>query len=146
MIEGVLLDLGGVVYVGDEPLSGALEALDRLRGAGLSLRYLTNTTRTPKRAMLDKLRRLGVPAEAGDLFMPALAARHHLAARGLSPVLLVHPALEEDFEGLPMNGPNAVIIGDAAQIEQDTLDHRSNPVACLASETQSTTAALRRRN
>ena len=115
MIEGVLLDLGGVVYVGDEPLSGALEALDRLRAADLSLRHITNTTRTPRRAMLDKPRRLGVPAEAGDLFMPALAARHHLEARGLSPMLLVHPALEEDFEGLPTNGPNAVVIGDAAQ-------------------------------
>jgi HAD superfamily hydrolase (TIGR01458 family) len=115
MIEGVLLDLGGVVYVGDGPLPGALEALDRLRAAGLSLRYITNTTRTPKRAMLDKLRRLGVPAEAGDLFMPALAARHHLEARGLSPALLIHPALEEDFEGLPAKGRNAVVIGDAAQ-------------------------------
>ncbi len=115
MIEGVLLDLGGVVYVGDGPLPGALEALDRLRAAGLSLRYITNTTRTPKRAMLDKLRRLGVPAEAGELFMPAQAARHHLEARGLSPTLLVHPALEEDFEGLSSEGPNAVVIGDAAQ-------------------------------
>ncbi len=33
MIEGVLLDLGGVVYVGDRPLPGALEALDRLRAS-----------------------------------------------------------------------------------------------------------------
>jgi HAD superfamily hydrolase (TIGR01458 family) len=115
MIKGVLLDLGGVVYVGAAPLAGALQALDRLRGSGLALRYITNTTRIPKRAMLDKLHRLGVPAEAGDLFMPALAARHYLEARGLSPALLVHPALEEDFEGLPAKGPKAVVIGDAAQ-------------------------------
>jgi HAD superfamily hydrolase (TIGR01458 family) len=115
MIEGVLLDLGGVVYVGEAPLPGALVALDRLRAAGLPLRYITNTTRTPKRAMLAKLRRLGVPAEDGDLFMPALAARHYLEARALSPALLVHPALEEDFEGLPADGPKAVVVGDAAQ-------------------------------
>jgi HAD superfamily hydrolase (TIGR01458 family) len=115
MIEGVLLDLGGVVYVGDAPLPGALEALDRLRATGLPLRYITNTTRTPKRAMLAKLRRLGVPAEDGELFMPALAARHYLEARALSPALLVHPALEEDFEGLPADGREAVVIGDAAQ-------------------------------
>ena len=60
MIGGVLLDLGGVVYVGDAPLAGALEALERLRATGLPLRYITNTTRTPKRAMLAKLHRLGV--------------------------------------------------------------------------------------
>ncbi len=115
MISAVLLDLGGVVYVGDAPLPGALEALRRLRAAGLPLRYITNTTRTPKRAMLDKLRRLGVPAGEGDLFMPALAARHYLEARGLCPALLVHPALEEDFEDLPGGEPKAVVIGDAAQ-------------------------------
>ncbi len=37
MIESVLLDLGGVVYVGDAPLPGALEALARLRASGLPL-------------------------------------------------------------------------------------------------------------
>jgi HAD superfamily hydrolase (TIGR01458 family) len=119
MIEGVLLDLGGVVYVGDAPLAGALEALERLRATGLALRYITNTTRIPKRAMLAKLHRLGVPAGEAELFMPALAARRHLEARGSSPQLLVHPALEEDFAGLPGDGPGdgpeAVVIGDAAE-------------------------------
>ncbi len=115
MFKGVLLDLGGVVYVGDAPLPGALEALGRLRASGAALRYITNTTRTPKRAMLDKLRRLGVPAGEADLFMPALAARRHIEARGLSPALLVHPALEEDFAGLSAEGPKAVVVGDAAR-------------------------------
>lgn len=115
MIAGVLLDLGGVVYVGDTPLPGAVAALDRLRAADLPLRYITNTTRTPKRAMLDKLHGLGVPAGESELFMPALAARQHLEADGLSPSLLVHPALEEDFDGLPAAGPKAVVVGDAAR-------------------------------
>ena len=44
-VRGVLLDLGGVVYVGDTPLAGALNAIRRLRQAGLALRFLTNTTR-----------------------------------------------------------------------------------------------------
>jgi len=50
------------------------------------------------------------------LFMPAIAARRHLQAHGLIPHLLVHPALEEDFAGLPAgDGPKAVVVGDAAQ-------------------------------
>ncbi len=44
-VRGVLLDLGGVVYVGDIPLPGALAAIRRLRQAGLGLLFLTNTTR-----------------------------------------------------------------------------------------------------
>ena len=37
-VKGVLLDLGGVVYVGDAPLTGALVALDRLKAAVLATR------------------------------------------------------------------------------------------------------------
>jgi len=114
-IEGVLLDLGGVVYVGDTVLPGALAALERLGQAGLPLRYLTNTTRTPRRAMLAKLRRLGLKLAPEELFMPALAARQILELERLSPHLLVHPALEEDFAGDWTASGSAVVIGDAAE-------------------------------
>lgn len=113
-IRGVLLDLGGVAYVGDETLPGAVDAVARLRGAGLAVCFITNTTRTPRRAFLDKIRRLGLSVEADELFMPAIAARRLLEARGLCPLLLVHPALVEDFAGLPAAGPPAVVVGDAA--------------------------------
>jgi HAD superfamily hydrolase (TIGR01458 family) len=115
MIKGVLLDLGGVVYVGERPLPGALEALDRLRNAGLPLRYLTNTTRNPRRKLLTKLHAMDVPAERDELFMPAIAARGYLVAQGLTPHLLVHPALEEDFADLPETDRRAVVIGDAGE-------------------------------
>lgn len=115
MIGGVLLDLGVVVYVGDTPLPGALAALERLKASGLPVRYITNTTRTPKRLMLAKLHRLGVPAGEDELFMPALAARRYLENKRLVPYLLVHPALEEDFAGLPEGAATAVVIGDAAE-------------------------------
>ena len=44
MISGVLLDLAGVIYEGEMALPGALNAVDRLRRAGFSLRFVTNTT------------------------------------------------------------------------------------------------------
>ncbi len=47
--------------------------------------------------------------------MPAIAARRHLEAQGLAPHLLVHPALEEDFAGLPGGAAKAVVVGDAAE-------------------------------
>ncbi len=115
MIKGVLLDLGGVVYVGERALPGALDAVARLREAGVGLRYITNTTRTPLAAMLAKLRGLGLEAAPEELFMPAIAARRHLEAQGMAPYLLVHPALEEDFAGLPESAAKAVVVGDAAE-------------------------------
>ncbi len=62
-----------------------------------SLRYITNTTRTPRRGMLDKLARIGLRADADELFMPAIAARHYLERHRLAPLLLVHPARASTF-------------------------------------------------
>lgn len=115
-IRGVLLDLGGVVYVGNDALPGAIDAVDRIRAAGIPIRGITNTTRQPRRALLDKLRGMGLILEPDELFMPAIAARRYLEANGMSPHLLIHPALEEDFAGLPeTKGPSAVVVGDAGR-------------------------------
>lgn len=110
--RGVLLDIGGVLYVGDRPIDGAHEALEELRAAGLAIRFITNTTSNPRRGVLGKLARMAFEIEPQELFTPAAAARDWLAVRGLMPWLLVAEALLEDF---PDRGdePDAVVIGDA---------------------------------
>ena len=60
MIRGVLLDLAGVIYEGEKALPGALKAVDQLRHAGLSLRFVTNTTRMTKSMVLQRLAGLGL--------------------------------------------------------------------------------------
>ena len=112
-VRGVLLDLGGVVYVGDTPIGGALSAVARLREAGLPLRFVTNTTRRSRRQVIADLRRMGLPISDEELLTPALMARAFLLKHQLSPFLVVHPELEEDFAGLAAGHPEAVIIGDA---------------------------------
>lgn len=113
LIRGVLLDLGGVVYVGDEPLPGAVAAVERLKGAGVPVRYITNTTRTPRRLLVEKLKNMNLPVREEELFMPAAAAHRYLRDQGLRPHPLVHPALGEDLTGLPEAGREAVVVGDA---------------------------------
>lgn len=123
MYKGVLLDLGGVVYVGGEALPGAVEAVERLRDAGLGVRFLTNTTRQPRSALRGKLETLGLKARLEEIFMPAVAARDRLLREGLAAHLLIHPALSEDFAGLPDGEPRAVVIGDAGRyFTYDTLN------------------------
>ena len=114
MIRAVLLDLAGVVYQGEQPLPGAVQAIASLRNAGFRLRFLTNTTRMPRRALLSRLNSMGIAIADDELFTPAQAACAWLAAKGLSAHLLIHPALQEDFANLPASGPEAVVIGDAA--------------------------------
>lgn len=113
MIKSVLLDLGGVVFVGDEALPGAVDAIARLRANGVDLRFVTNTTQKPLRALLGKLQKLGIDAAEDEVFMPGIAARRYLADHGLRAMLLVHPGLREDFERPAEGKADAVVIGDA---------------------------------
>jgi ribonucleotide monophosphatase NagD (HAD superfamily) len=88
MIRAVLLDLAGVVYQGEQPLPGAVQAIASLRNAGFRLRFLTNTTRMPRRGLLSRLKGMGIAIADDELFTPAQAARAWLAAKGLSAHLL----------------------------------------------------------
>lgn len=114
-IRGVLLDLAGVLYVGEEPLPGAHDAIENLKQAGLPTRFVTNTTRSTRRAILDRLDAMGLPIPVDALFTAPLAARHYIESQGLRPYLLIHPNLKDDFP--PMNqGPfDAVLLGDAGE-------------------------------
>lgn len=56
---------------------------------------------------------MGLAAEGDELITPAGAARRIIEREGLAPLLLVHPALVEDFAGLPAGTREAVVVGDA---------------------------------
>jgi HAD superfamily hydrolase (TIGR01450 family) len=60
---GYVLDLDGTIYLGEEPLPGAIETLAALRDAGSRLVYLTNKPLERPAAYAAKLRAMGVPAE-----------------------------------------------------------------------------------
>jgi HAD superfamily hydrolase (TIGR01458 family) len=113
MVQGVLIDLDGVVYVGNELLPGSLGAILRLRELGIPFKFITNTTRRPRRRIVSDLARLGLGIDARDLFTPAALARDFLERENLVPFLIVHPDLREEFVGLPSDGGEAVVVGDA---------------------------------
>ena len=73
-IDAALLDLDGVLYVEGELLPGADEAVKRLRGAGIALRFVTNTTANSRSQTLEKLRDFGIELEEDELVTPAALA------------------------------------------------------------------------
>ncbi len=114
MVKAVLLDLAGVLYDGDRAVPGAAAAVARLRRAGLPVRFLTNTTRQPRRALIARLARLGFDVAPEEVFTPAVAACDRLIRSRQVPHLLIHPDLAEDFRHAPSDGPaTAVVLGDA---------------------------------
>jgi len=115
MIKGVLLDLSGTIYVGDEVLPRALEAVQRLSAENIPLRYLTNSSRSSRKDIRHKLLEMGFAVSAEEIFTAPMAIKAYLRAHKLSPWLLVNPAIQGEFKEFSGATPDAVIICDAAQ-------------------------------
>ena len=114
-IKGLLLDLDGTLYVGEEPIAGAREAVGVLEASGLALRYVTNTTRMPRRAVVERMRTLGFLVEENEIFTPAWAASRLIGAR--SCLALVEESLHEDLgrARLTEDSPEVVLVGDLGE-------------------------------
>jgi HAD superfamily hydrolase (TIGR01458 family) len=121
-VRGVLLDIDGVVYVGDAPVPGAAEAVAWLAREGVPHLFLTNTTSRPRQAIVDKLTGMGVAATADQVLTPAVAAvewlrRHHVDR----PALFVPESTATEFSDLdPLargaeDGAGAVVVGDLGE-------------------------------
>lgn len=109
--EAVLIDLAGVLHVGDAAVPGAVDALIRLRAAGLRLRFLTNTTRAPQRDIATLLAGLGFEVAEDEIQTAAAAAKQLVDQRALKPFYLVHPDLADEM-GPSAERPDAVVMGD----------------------------------
>src|SRR5687768_7625066 len=76
-----MLDLDGVVYIGDHAVPGAAEHLEKARAAGQHLAFVTNNASRPPGRVAEHLRELGIPATDDDVVTSAQAAAHLLAER-----------------------------------------------------------------
>jgi HAD superfamily hydrolase (TIGR01458 family) len=116
--RAVLIDLDGVLYVEDQPVEGARDAVRELREAGLGLRFVTNTTARSRGQTLEKLERLGFEVQPEELVTPAALARRHCEREGHETVaLIMNEKVKVDFEGLREveKDPDAVIMGDLGE-------------------------------
>ena len=88
-----LFDLDGTIYLGDELLPGALEVLAALRARGARVVFLSNNPTRDPQMYVEKLRRLGVPAELDDVVNTVVSTVDWLTAN--HPGATVYPIAEE---------------------------------------------------
>ena len=114
-IAGYLIDLDGTVYVGDRPIPGAAETINRLRERGIPFRFTTNTTTKSLATLHKKLGDLGLPVERDEIFGVIKAAVAFLRGKG-SPrcQLLLTDDPKQDFSAFPQDdvAPEYIVIGD----------------------------------
>ena len=111
-IKGLLVDIDGVLYVGNEAIEGALEAIERLRVPHV---YLTNTTTRSVAHLAEKLRGFGFSVEPGQVLSAPMAALDYLRQKGSPPARLVVSAeVAQDFVDYPqaLEEAQAILVGD----------------------------------
>jgi len=128
-IKGLLIDLDGVLYVGDKVIPGAREALEYLREKNYRFRFVSNTTRKSRMTIAERLAAMGFDIPEEYIFTPPLAAVRYMQETGKNRCyLLVTGDVDRDFA--PVFGsvlPAAVdyvIIGDAGdKLTYENLNH-----------------------
>ncbi len=83
-IDGIVCDLDGVVYRGDEPIPGAVEAISSLRRRGVQVVFCTNNSGWTVAQYVAKLASLGVEAGPDDILTSAIVTAEVLKQRGCS--------------------------------------------------------------
>lgn len=78
---GFLLDMDGVIYRGSRLIDGAAEFIEQLRRRGIPFLFLTNNSQRARRDVALKLTRMGIPADANDVFTCSMATARYLAHR-----------------------------------------------------------------
>lgn len=129
LIDGydlVIFDLDGVLYLSEEPVAGAPEAVRRLYAGKVPVAYATNNASRLAGQVADLLRRLGMPAEPDEVITSSKAAATVIASRIKPgrPVLVVGaPALEQEIRDVGLTPvrtadekPDVVVQGYGPQV------------------------------
>ncbi len=91
------LDCDGVVWLGDEPIPGAPEAVARLHAAGQRVVFLTNNSGPRRADHLAKLQKMGMPTADEDLISSPMAAAS-LLEKGERALVLGGPGVLEALD------------------------------------------------
>ena len=114
-VKGLLIDLEGVLYSDNKLIPGSIKVIKELRKNNLKLRFLTNTTTTPRKLIFNKLQDFDFDIKEEEIFTPVIATKNYLRDNRVKKIALVTNVeiIEEfnDYE-ITQKNPEVVIMGD----------------------------------
>jgi len=114
-VKGLLIDLEGVLYSDNKLIPGSIDVIKEFRKNNLKLRFLTNTTTTPRKLIFNKLQDFGFDIKEEEIFTPIIATKNYLRDNSVKKIALVTNVeiIEEfnDYE-ITQKDPEVVIMGD----------------------------------
>ncbi len=117
-LEGLLLDIDGVLAVSWEPLPGAVDAVRRLRERGIPFRLITNTTTKTRADLASTLRRAGFDIGDEEIVTALVATAGYLrtAHAGAKVFVLSEGDATADLEGIDLaaaEDADVIVLGGA---------------------------------
>ncbi|HUV18803.1 MAG TPA: TIGR01458 family HAD-type hydrolase [Ilumatobacteraceae bacterium] len=117
-VDGLLIDIDGVLTVSWVPINGVDDAMASLRSSGIPLRFATNTTTRTRAEVARLLSGAGIPVEVDEILTAPAATAAHLRREhpGARVFLLNTGDLSDDLAGIDLvdSGPaDVVVIGGA---------------------------------
>lgn len=79
-VDGIVLDIDGVLVDDWHALPGAADAVERLRASGRPVTFLTNTTSRSRTEIATALRDAGIAVDDDEVTTAAVVTARHLAA------------------------------------------------------------------
>lgn len=116
-IKGLLTDIDGTLYFKGNVIKGAIEAVQKLREAGLKILFLTNTDSKSPKTILNLLIDYGFSLSENDIFTPVIALKDYLSKYpSKKSYFLTTKEVDKEFQDFPRirgsESPDFVIIGD----------------------------------
>jgi 4-nitrophenyl phosphatase len=93
LYEAYIFDLDGTIYLGHDLLPGAKRLIEELRALGRAVRFLSNNPTRDREMYLNKLTKLGIPAELDDIVNTVVTMTRWLLAN--HPDAVVFPIAEQ---------------------------------------------------
>jgi glycerol-1-phosphatase len=100
-LDGLIVDLDGVVWLGSAPVPGSIEALGQLRTCGVRLVFLTNDPRSSRAEYAARLAALGVEVAEEEIVTAGRALAALLAGReapGTTAFVIGSPSLKAELD------------------------------------------------
>ncbi len=120
-VQGLLLDIDGVLVTSWEPIPGAIEAMDAFRAAGLPVCLITNTTTHPRTELAETLNAAGFRVDPSSIVTAVTATAEHLRrAYPDAPVFVLSDGdARADLEGVTLVDEPAdadvIVLGGASR-------------------------------
>ena len=112
--KGILCDIGGVLYMGDTVISGAVTALKQLKKTA-PIRLLTNTTQKSSAQVLQKLQQMGFEIEQEEIITALDVTKMFLHEEKANAYFLLTQEAEAFFNDLEYKDERFVVVGDAQE-------------------------------